>query len=169
MPGGHHPRRTVQHRTEVVPVAQLCLTGRQPHPHRQLQRPLRSHRGIHRDLGEAKAAHTPSPVCLNMKPPCASIAAQHLVMGGQRRPHRIGVGLPPTGRPLDIGERNVITAEGAAALMASPRPSPYALQNQTMSPSRDSDPCSRGRRSRRREPWRSARAAAAARCRAPPH
>src|ERR1700730_18899736 len=26
------------------------------------------------DLGDANAAHTPSPVCLNRKPPCASIA-----------------------------------------------------------------------------------------------
>ena len=30
---------------------------------------------------------------------------QHLVMGGQRRTHAIGVGLPPTGRTLDIGEQ----------------------------------------------------------------
>ena len=29
------------------------------------------------DLGEANAAHTPSPVCLNNKPPCASIAARN--------------------------------------------------------------------------------------------
>ena len=26
-------------------------------------------------------------------------------MGGQRRPHPVGVGLPPTGRTLDIGEQ----------------------------------------------------------------
>ena len=29
---------------------------------------------------------------------------QHFAMGGQRQPHPIGVGLPPTGRTLDIGE-----------------------------------------------------------------
>ena len=29
------------------------------------------------DRGEAKVAHTPSPVCLNMKPPCASIAPRN--------------------------------------------------------------------------------------------
>ena len=46
MPGGHHPRRPIQHRTEVVPVSQLGLAGRDPHPHRQLQRPLRGHRRI---------------------------------------------------------------------------------------------------------------------------
>ena len=44
----HHPRRTVEHRTEVVPVPQLGLTGRHAHPHRQLQRPLRSDRRIDR-------------------------------------------------------------------------------------------------------------------------
>jgi hypothetical protein len=31
--------------------------------------------------------------------------AQDLVVGGEGDPHRIGVGLPPTGRPLDIGEQ----------------------------------------------------------------
>ena len=46
MPGGHHPRRAVEHRAEVVPVAQFGLAGRQPHPHRQLQRPLRGDRSI---------------------------------------------------------------------------------------------------------------------------
>ena len=34
VPGGHHPRRTVQHRTEVIPLAQFGLAGRQPHPYR---------------------------------------------------------------------------------------------------------------------------------------
>jgi hypothetical protein len=29
------------------------------------------------DLGEANAAHTPSPVCLNSQPPCASIALRN--------------------------------------------------------------------------------------------
>ena len=48
VPGGHHPRRTVEHRTEVVALAQLGFAGRDAHPHRQLQRPLRGHRGIHR-------------------------------------------------------------------------------------------------------------------------
>ena len=48
VPGCHHPRGTVEHRTEVIPVPQLGLAGRQPHPHRQLQRPLRSDRSIDR-------------------------------------------------------------------------------------------------------------------------
>jgi hypothetical protein len=30
--------------------------------------------------------------------------AQHLVVRQQGRPHAIGVSLPPTGRPLNIGE-----------------------------------------------------------------
>ena len=51
MPGGHHPRGAIQHGTEVVGLPQFGFTGRQPHPHRQLQRPLGSHRGIHRRLG----------------------------------------------------------------------------------------------------------------------
>ena len=51
MPGGHHPRRTVQHRTEVIPTPQFGFAGRQPHPHRQFQRPLRGYRGIHRRPG----------------------------------------------------------------------------------------------------------------------
>jgi hypothetical protein len=48
VPGGHHPRCPIQHRTEVVRSTQLGLAGRDPYPHRQLQRPLRSHRGIRR-------------------------------------------------------------------------------------------------------------------------
>ena len=31
--------------------------------------------------------------------------AQHLVVRGERRPHAIRVGLPPTGRTLNIGEQ----------------------------------------------------------------
>ena len=48
MPGGHHPRGAIEYRTEVVPIPQLGFSGRQPHPHRQFQRPLRGHRRIHR-------------------------------------------------------------------------------------------------------------------------
>ena len=46
MAGGHHPRRTIEHRTEVVAVAQLGFTGRDAHPHRQLQSTLRGHRRV---------------------------------------------------------------------------------------------------------------------------
>ena len=106
MPGGHHPRRTVEHRTEVVPPAQLGLAGRQPHPHRQLQRPLRSHRGIDRRPGRGeRGAHPVAGVLEHEAAVRLDRPAQHLVVGGQRHPHPIGVGLPPTGRTLDIGEQ----------------------------------------------------------------
>ena len=106
MPGGHHPRGPVEHRPEVVPVPQFGLTGRQPHPHRQLQRPLccyscidsrprRGERGAHTVAG---VLEQPAPVRLNRP-------AQHLVVRGQRRPHPIGVVLPPTGRTLNVGEQ----------------------------------------------------------------
>jgi hypothetical protein len=39
MPRGHHPCRTVEHRTEVVRTAQLGFAGRDTHPYRQLKRP----------------------------------------------------------------------------------------------------------------------------------
>jgi hypothetical protein len=48
------------------------------------------------DGGEANAAHTPSPVCLNTQLPCGlDRRTQHLVMGGEGRPHPVGIGLPP--------------------------------------------------------------------------
>jgi D5 N terminal like len=50
MPGGHHPRGSIEHRTEVIAVPKLGFAGRQPHPHRQLKRPLRGHRCIRRRL-----------------------------------------------------------------------------------------------------------------------
>ena len=50
----------------------------------------------------------PAPVRLDHR-------TQHLVMRGQRHPHLIGVGLPPTGRPSTSVNRNVTTPEGAAA------------------------------------------------------
>ena len=106
MPGGHHPRGTVEHRAEVVPVPQFGLAGRQPHPHRQLQRPLRSDRSIdsgprRRERGaphRRRCAEQKAAVRLDRR-------AQHLVVRGQGRPHAIRVGLPPTGRTLDIGEQ----------------------------------------------------------------
>ena len=105
MPGGHHPCGTIQHRTEVIPTPQLGFAGRQPHPHRQLQRPLRGHRGIHRRTGRGeRGAHTVTGVLEQPAPVRLNRPAQYLVMRGQRHPHPIGVGLPPTGRTLNIGE-----------------------------------------------------------------
>ena len=56
------------------------------------------------------------------------------------------------------------TPEGAAAVMASPRPTSCAPRSQGISPSRGSDPDSRGRRGRRHGLVPTKRAAAAARC-----
>ena len=106
MPGGHYPRGPVENRAEVVPVPQLGLTGRHAHPHRQLQRNLGSDSGINRALrrGECRA-HPVTGVFEQPAPVRLDCPAQHMVMRGQRRPHAIGVGLPPTGRTLDVGEQ----------------------------------------------------------------
>ena len=106
MPGGHHSCGSIEHRTEVVPIAQLGFAGRNPHPHRQLQRPLRGHRGIDRAprRGE-RGTYTVAGVLEQPAPVCLDRLEQHLVMDGQRRPHRFRVGLPPTGRTLNIGEQ----------------------------------------------------------------
>ena len=87
VPGGHHPCRTIQHRTEIVPVAQLGFPGRQPHPHRQLQCPLRGHRGIDRGSrrGE-RGAHAVAGVLEQQAAVRLDRLAQHLVVGGERRP-----------------------------------------------------------------------------------
>ena len=47
VPGGHHPRSSIQHRTEIITLAQLGFPGRNPHPHRQFQFALRGYRRIH--------------------------------------------------------------------------------------------------------------------------
>ena len=106
MPGGHHPRGTVQHRTEVVGLPQFGLAGRDPHPHRQLQLQLRGHRRIDRTPRRGERGAHPIPGVLEQPAPVRlDRLTQHLVMGGQRRPHPLGVGLPPTGRNLHIGEQ----------------------------------------------------------------
>jgi hypothetical protein len=68
------------------------------------------------DFGEANAAHTPSPVCLNNQPPCASIAARNTsswAASAARMPsasfsHR-------RVEPSTSVNKNVTTPEGAAA------------------------------------------------------
>jgi len=101
-----HPCRAIQHRAEVVHPTQLGFTDRQPHPHRQLQRPLRGHSGIDRGprRGE-RHAHSVTGVLEQPAPMRLDRSAQHLAMRGQRCSHRIGVGLPPTGGTLNIGEQ----------------------------------------------------------------
>src|SRR5689334_17178176 len=71
------------------------------------------------DLGDAKAAHTPSPVCLNNQPPCASIAARNAsswAASAARMPsasasHR-------RVEPSTSVNKNVTTPPGAAAAAA---------------------------------------------------
>jgi hypothetical protein len=101
MPGCHHSCGAIEHRTEVVPVSQLGLAGCQSH--RQLQLPLRGvHGGHRRREGRhdtvARVAEQEPVIRLDRR-------AQHLVVDDERRPHRLRVGLPPTGGTLHIGEQ----------------------------------------------------------------
>ena len=106
MPGGHHPSSPVEHRPEVVPVAQFGFTGRDPHPHRQLQLPLRGDRRVHRRPRRGKRGdHTIARVTEQEPVVRLNRRAQHLIVCEKRRPHRVRVGLPPTGRALNIGEQ----------------------------------------------------------------
>jgi len=83
VPGGRHPRRTVEHRAEIVPIAQLGLAGRNPHPHRQLQRTLGGHRRIHRRFrGAERGAYTVAGVLEHEPAVRLDHLAQHLVMAG---------------------------------------------------------------------------------------
>ena len=106
MPGGHHPRSAVEHRPEIVAVPQLGLTGRDTHPHRQLQRPLRSDRSVDsRPRRGERRSHAVTGVAEQKAVVRLNRGAQHLVMRHKGRPHRSRVSFPPTGRPLDIGEQ----------------------------------------------------------------
>ena len=106
MSSGHHPRGSIEHRSEVVPVSQLGLAGRQSHSHRQLQLPLRVDRGVHSRHRRREGRHATVARVAEQEPVIPlDRGAQHLVVCGQRHPHRIRVGLPPTGRTLDIGEQ----------------------------------------------------------------
>ena len=68
------------------------------------------------DLGDANAAHTPSPVCLNMKPPCAPIAPRS-TSSWAASANRISSGSASHRRvePSTSVNKNVTTPEGAAA------------------------------------------------------
>ena len=106
MAGGHHPRSTIEHRTEVVAVPKLGLPCCNAHPHRQFQGTLRGHRGIDGRLRRGEGGtHPVAGVLEHEAAVCLNRGAQHLVMDGQCCPHLIRVRLPPTGRPLDIGEQ----------------------------------------------------------------
>ena len=164
MPGGHHPRRAVEHRPEVVPVPQFGLTGRQPHPHRQLQRPLRRDRSINRRPRRRERRHHTVAGMAEQKPVVrVNRAAQHLIVCGTSAT-RIASASASHRRvdPSISVNKNVTTPKGAAAVMASPRPTPCAPRNQVMSPWRGNDHHSPRRQLRRRGHGPAARASAAA-------
>ena len=68
------------------------------------------------DLGEAKAAHTPSPVCLNNQPPCASITLRN-TSSWTASANRMAPASASHRRvePSTSVNKNVTTPEGAAA------------------------------------------------------
>ena len=67
-------------------------------------------------LGDENAAHTPSPVCLNMKPPCTSIAERN-TSSCAARALRIKSASVSHRRvdPSTSVNKNVTTPDGAAA------------------------------------------------------
>ena len=106
MSSGHHSCGAIEHRSEVVPVAQLGLAGCQTHSHRQLQLPLRVDRGVHGGHRRREGRHETIARVAEQEPVIGlDRHAQHLVVNDQRRPHRLRVGLPPMGRTLHIGEQ----------------------------------------------------------------
>src|SRR5277367_3137532 len=82
-------------------------------------------------MGDANAAHTPSPVCLNSQPPCASIAL-HNTSSWAASAARISSASASHRRvePSTSVNKNVTTPEGAAATGAD---TPAAFHKQTRS------------------------------------
>jgi hypothetical protein len=106
MCSGHHSCGSIEHRSELVPVAQLGLAGCQSHSHRQLQLPLRVDRGAHGGHRRREGRHETIARVAEQEPVIRlDRRAQHLVVDDERRPHRLRIGLPPTGRTLHIGEQ----------------------------------------------------------------
>ena len=115
MPGRHHPGGPVQHRTEIVAVALLGLTGGDTHPHPQRhgrrprphpQRPLGVDRGVDRRRGPGERHRQPVPPSRKHIPVVGvHRGPHHLVMSRQRQPHPGRVRLPQPRRTLDIGEQ----------------------------------------------------------------
>ena len=104
--GGHHPRRPVQHRPEVVAAALSASPVAIPMRTGSANARCASTAASIAARAEPNAAHTPSPVCLNNQPPCASIAERSTSSWtASADAHRLGVGLPATRRTLDIGEQ----------------------------------------------------------------
>ncbi len=92
MAGGHHPRRPVEHRPEVVPVPQFGFAGRDAHADRQLKLPLRVDRRVDGRHRRGKRRSHPVPGVAEQEAiVCLDRGAQHLVMRGQRHPHPVRV------------------------------------------------------------------------------
>ena len=116
MTGAHHPRRAVRaprrsshrHASSASPVAMPIRTGNS-----SLSCAATAASTAERGDDERRA-HTIAGVLEQPAPVRLDRRAQHLVMGGQRRSHRVRVGLPPTGRTLNIGEQERHYPDGAA-------------------------------------------------------
>ncbi len=111
----HQPGRPVQRRTVVVAVAQLRSAGVHTHAHPQraglgprfgAQRELRVDCRIH-GLGRAReGGEEPVPGRLHHVPTAGLHGGgHHLVVTRQCPAHRVGMLLPQTRRPLEIGEQ----------------------------------------------------------------
>ena len=106
MTGGHHSRGAVERRTEVVRIAKLGFAGRDAHPHRQFQFPLRGNSSLHRRLrrGERRT-HAVTGVLEQIAAVRPDRCAKNLVMRGQRGSHGLRIGFPPTCRTFHVGEK----------------------------------------------------------------
>ena len=100
MPRGHHPCGPILYHAEITASRNSAVPGRQPHPHRHFSTAVAMAASTAALGDEQNAAHTPSPVCLNMNPPCVSIAERNTFVLCAASATHIRVGLPPTGRPL---------------------------------------------------------------------
>ena len=106
MPCGHHPRRRVQRRPEVVVAAEFGHARSDSHPDRQRQRPLRFNRGLHGRTSRFEGgADAVTGVFEQPAAPGLDSISQQLIMGGQFHKHCVRIGLPSFRRPLDVGEQ----------------------------------------------------------------
>ena len=88
MAGGHQSRRTIERRAEVVRIAKLGFAGRNTHPHRQFEFPLRVNGSLHRRLrrGERRT-HPVTGVLEQVAAVLADHTTKNLVMLGQGGSH----------------------------------------------------------------------------------
>ena len=112
--GRHHPCRTIERRTEIVAASQLCFAGRDAHPDRQLECPLRGYRRIDRSpRRRERGAHTvagvleqPAAVRLDRVTDTSSWAASATRIPSASASHR-------RVEPSMSVNRNVTAPEGA--------------------------------------------------------